>query len=237
MKSKIFALLSAMLLLTSCSGGIDADTFFSINFYENEVIPATTYLERGEIAAVEFTAAEEFSGIEVLAAKVSEDDTLTVTLYEFETDYATTLKNGKKVESATFRDYESRDTLLLSFKTVSAGKYLLTFSTKSSAGICVAAYPSEQAKNNAVFYLNGTEYTDGAFYAAVIFNGNRLNMNYFEASSATPEPVPEVPSEVPEDPAETPENDAENVETDPEIPTESDENPIDLPGYVPETGN
>lgn len=237
MKSKFFAIISALLLLTSCSGGIDADRFFSMNFYETEVIPATTYLDRGEVAAIEFTAAEEFSGIEVLAAKVSDDDTLTVTLYEFKTDYATTLKDGKKIESATFRDYESRDMLLLSFKTVNAGKYLLTFSTKSSAGICIAAYPSEQAKGTVTFYLNGTEYTDGAFYAAVLFNGNRLDMNYFTKDPAPIDPTPEVPEVTPDEPAETPETDPENSAEPTEIPDETEENPMELPGYVPENGN
>ncbi len=233
MKLKILTLILTLLMLTSCSGGIDADKFFSLNFYETEVIPATTYLERGEVAAVEFSAADAFSGIEVLAAKVAEDDTLTVTLYEFNTDYETTIKKGKKVESATFRGYESRDTLLLSFKTVGAGKYLLTFSTKSNAGICVAAYPSEQAKDNVRFYLNGEVYTSGAYYAAVIFNGIRFDKNYFQSISVPTEPDPEVPEEEPTAPSE-----------EPEIPTEEPENGeninedlTDLPGYVPEAVN
>lgn len=236
MKSKFFILIAALLLLTSCSGSIGAERFFAMNFYEAEVIPATTYLQRGEIAAVEFYAAEPFSGIEVLAAKVAEDDTLTVTLYEFNTDYATTLKKGKKVESATFRDYESRDTLILSFKTADSGKYLLTFTTKNNAGICVATYPSEQAKNNVKFYLYGEEYTVGAFYSAVLFNGNRLDKNYFQNISTPVEPTHDVPTEN-DEPTETPEIDPENSEEPTEIPDDTEENPMDLPGYVPEYGN
>ena len=233
MKLKFFALIFALLMLTSCSEKIDADRFFSMNFYETEVIPSTTYLERGEIAAIEFYAADEFSGIEVLAAKVGEDDTLTVTLYEFDTDYETTVKNGKKVESATFRDYENRDTLLFSFKTVKNGKYLLTFSTKNNAGICVAAYPSEQAKDHVNFYLNGESYTAGAYYAAILFNGNRLDKNYFQ-NTAPVEPIPDkqpdTPEETPDNPSETPENEQENGEN-------INENLTDLPGYVPEAVN
>ena len=99
MKTKLFALISLLLLLTSCSSGVTSDRFFTLDFYETEVIPSTTYIERGEIAAVEFYAAVEFSGIEVLAAKVAEDDTLTVTVYKFDTDYKTTLQKGKKVET------------------------------------------------------------------------------------------------------------------------------------------
>lgn len=210
MKTKLFALISLLLLLTSCSSGVTSDRFFTLDFYETEVIPSTTYIERGEIAAVEFYAAVEFSGIEVLAAKVAEDDTLTVTVYKFDTDYKTTLQKGKKVESATFRGYESRDSLMMSFKTAPKGKYLLTFSTKSNAGIGLAAYPSESAKGEVKFYLNGTEYTDGAFYAGVIFNGDRLNKNYFKNEAPTPpvtpsEPIPEVPvaPETPTNPEET----------------------------------
>ncbi len=237
MRSKIFLIIATVLLLTSCSGSIDSERFFAMNFYETEVIPATTYLQRGEVAAIEFYAADPFSGIEVLAAKVSDDDTLTVTLYEFDTDYQTTLKNGKKVESATFRDYESRDTLLLSFKTADSGKYLLTFSTKNNAGICVAAYPSEQAKDNVKFYLYGEEYTVGAFYSAVLFNGNRLDKNYFQNTSTPAEPIPEEPETDPDEPTETPENDPESSEEPIEIPDENADNPMDLPGYVPESGN
>ena len=223
MKSKIFAVIFMLVMLTSCSESIDANRFFTISFYETEVIPATTYLKRGEIAAVEFNAGAEFSGIEILAAKVDDDDTLTASLYEFKTDYETTLKEGKKIESATFRDYESRDTLMMSFKTEKAGKYLLTFSTKTNAGICVAAYPSEQAKNDVKFYLYDLEYTEGAYYAGIIFNGNRLNMDYFPADTAVVEPTPEVPEETPTEP--------ENPE---EIQDENTENPTESPEEIPE---
>ena len=158
-----------------------------------------------------------------MAAKVADDDTLTVTLYEFNTDYATTLKSGKKVESATFRDYESRDTLLLSFRSVNAGKYLLTFSTKNSAGICVAAYPSAEADGNVKFYLNGEDYTSGAYYSAVIFNGIRLDKDYFKQEVVPVEPTPEEP-----------ENEPENSEEPTEIP---EEDPTELPEDEPETVN
>ena len=216
MKLKLFTLILTALLLSSCSSGVTADRFFTLDFYETEVIPSTTYLAVGEVAAVEFYAAEDFSGIEILAAKVSEEDTLTVTVYHFNTDYETTLKSGKVIEKATFRGYDNRDTLMMSFKTAPKGKYLLTFSTKSSAGICLAAYPSEYAKGEVEFYLNGSEYKDGAFYAGVIFNGDRLNKNYFKND------IPEPPESTPEDPIA------------PETPVD----PEDLPaeGDVPETG-
>ena len=195
MKLKFLTIILALFTLTSCSQGISAERFFAMEFYEKEVIPSTVYLERGETAAVEFYAAAEFSGIEVLAAKVSADDTLTVTLYKFNADYKTTIKDGKVIEKATFRNYESRDTLLLSFKTAPEGKYLLTFSTKNNAGICLATYPSEQAKGNVNFYLNDAAYSDGAFYASVIFNGDRLIMDYFKSTSSPITPAPENPEE------------------------------------------
>jgi len=206
MKLKIFAVLLTVFLLTSCASGVTANRFFTFDFYEKEIIPSTTYIAYGETAAVEFYAAEDFSGIEVLAAKVSDDDTLTVTVYEFNTDYETTLKNGKKVESATFRDYDSRDTLIMSFKTAAKGRYLLTFTTKSNAGIGVASYPSQYADGEVKFYLNGAEYSDGAFYAGVIFNGDRLDKNYFKEEAVQPSVEPEIPEEpIPEIPVE-PEN-------------------------------
>ncbi len=201
MKRKLFALILTILLLSSCSSGVTADRFFTLDFYETEVIPSTTYLAVGEVAAVEFYAAEDFSGIEVLAAKVSDEDTLTVTVYQFNTDYETTVKSGKVIEKATFRGYENRDSLMMSFKTAPKGKYLLTFTTKSSAGICLAAYPSELAEGEVKFYLNGSEYTDGAFYAGVIFNGDRLNKNYFKNDTPIPPVTPSEPtSEEPIDP-------------------------------------
>ena len=207
MKPKFFAIITAILLLSSCSSGVTSNRFFTLNFYESEIIPSTTYIERGEVAAIEFYATDPFSGIEVLAAKVSDEDRLTVTIYELNTDYETTLKNGKKIESATFKDYESRDSLIMSFKTVPKGKYLLTFSTKSSAGICVASYAADMANGEVKFYLNGFEYTDGAFYAGIIFNGDRLNKNYFKNETSipqTPSPEPAVtPTETPLDPENT----------------------------------
>ena len=98
MKLKFLTIILALFTLTSCSQGISSERFFAMEFYEKEVIPSTVYLERGETAAVEFYAAAEFSGIEVLAAKVSDDDTLTVTLYKFNADYETTIKDGKVIE-------------------------------------------------------------------------------------------------------------------------------------------
>lgn len=221
MKAKFFAVLLAMILLSSCTSGVTANRFFTLDFYETEVIPSTTYLSYGEVAAVEFYAAEAFSGIELLAAKVSDRDTLTVTVYEFNTDYETTIKNGKKIESATFREYSNRDTLLMSFKSAPKGKYLLTISTKSDAGICLAAYPSELAKGEVRFYLNGVEYTDGAFYAGVVFNGDRLDKNYFKDDT----PIPVAPSETPnEESPEAPEN-GENPEN-ADIPENEDNTDI-----------
>lgn len=225
MKPKIMAFLLMLFLLTSCSSGVTANRFFTLGFYEEEVIPSTTYLEYGEVAAVEFYAAYDFSGIEILAAKVSDDDTLTVAVYEFDTDYETTLKNGKKIKSATFRNYSNRDTLLMSFKTVTKGRYLLTFSTKSNAGICLAAYPSELAKDEVCFYLNGVEFTDGAFYAGVVFNGDRLDKNYFkEEIVVTPETPAEPTDTEPEAPveSETPVTDPENGEVTTELPDETE---------------
>lgn len=219
MKFRLLATILLFLTLTACSEGITSDKFFQINFYEEEIIPSTTYISQGENAAIEFYAAAPFSGIEVLAAKVDTSDALTVTLYEFDTDYETTIKKGTKVEKATFRNYESHDSLLLSFKTMPKGKYLLTFTTKNNAGICVAADPSMQAKDSVTFYLNGEKYSNGAYYASVIFNGNRLNMDYFketvektdppisnEEISSTEEPNNEssnAPEEVPEQEFET----------------------------------
>ena len=220
MKFKYLITLLILLTLTACSEGITSDNFFALEFYEEEVIPSTTYISKGENAAIEFYAAAQFSGVEILAAKVNDEDELIVTLYEFDIDYETTIKKGTKIEKATFKNYESRDKLLLSFKTLPSGKYLLTFATKNNAGICIASYPSEQAKDSVNFYLNGENYSDGAYYASVIFNGNRLNMDYFKETK-TDIDEPETPTEA-EDPSETPDPE-ENVEQEPEISEENTE--------------
>lgn len=217
MKFRLLATILLFLTLTACSEGITSDKFFQINFYEEEIIPSTTYISQGENAAIEFYAAAPFSGIEVLAAKVDTSDALTVTLYEFDTDYETTIKKGTKVEKATFRNYESHDSLLLSFKTVPKGKYLLTFTTKNNAGICVAADPSMQAKDSVTFYLNGEKYTDGAYYASVIFNGNRLNMDYFK-ETVKEESEPPVSNE--ETPGTEETNSENNSDTQEEAPNQ-----------------
>lgn len=171
MKTKLLAVIICFFCLTACSSGINSDKFFSVKFYEEELIPSTTYFSQNESAAVEFEAAGDFSGIEIVVAKASDSDTLTVALYEYDTDYETTVKSGKKIEHATFRNYNNRDSLLLSFGTVPEGKYLITLSTKSSAGICIGTFETEPTAGNVVFYLNGEIYRDGAFYISVIFNG------------------------------------------------------------------
>lgn len=180
------ALLLICLLTVSCSGYKAAESFFTLAMYTEDVIPSSLYLQSGETAAVVFYAAAPFSGIAVRAAKVSDSDVLRVSLYKFQNSVEETLKSGNAVEKAVFSGYENKDSLLFSFKTKDAGKYIAVFSTEGNAGICLASSLSEEAAGCVDFFVNGSEYKNEAFYVSVVFDGERDTRNYFISEASVP---------------------------------------------------
>ena len=149
----------------------------SVKIYEEDQIPSKLTVKKDRTVAVYFNALVPFSGMDVICSG-PEKNRLEITLYSFDTDYATTVA-GKKLSDVKFTDFEDGASLAVSFGTMPEGQYLAVFSSDRTAEIYCSYYQSETADNSVVVYDNGDLLLNCVPYMSVIFDRTAENGSYF----------------------------------------------------------
>jgi hypothetical protein len=149
----------------------------SVKIYEPDQIPSIVAVNKERTLAVYFNALQPFSGMDVIC-RSGDQSRLEISLYEFDTDYLTTL-SGKKISDVVFSDYGDGSSLAVSFGTLGAGEYLAVFSSDRTAEINCSYYQSQTADNSVVVYDNGELLLNCVPYMSVIFDKTSENGYYF----------------------------------------------------------
>lgn len=151
--------------------------YVNVNIYEQELVPVFTTVNRENTYAVYFNALTSFSGIDTVFA-ASENSSLTISIYSFVTDYATSVA-GEKLVSVDFSDYADATRLAFGFGSLPAGEYLVVFSSSSNAVMYCGYYQSAEAGNSVVVYENDRLLLNCVPYMSVIFDKSSENDAYF----------------------------------------------------------
>ena len=148
-----------------------------VRIYEQEQVPFREAVNSKRTLAVYFNALQPFSGIDI-ECSASEKNTLKITLYAFDTDYAASV-SGEKLAEVLFSDYAGGARLAVSFGTQPEGEYLAVFSSEKKAEINCAYYQSATADNSVVVYENGGLLLNCVPYMSVIFDKKAEDGRYF----------------------------------------------------------
>jgi hypothetical protein len=149
----------------------------SVKIYEQELVATPKAVDRDNVIGVYFKALESFSGIDITCS-ASENSSIDIYLYNFVTDYSTTLL-GEVIESASFNDYSDGAKLAVGYGTLPAGEYLVVFSSKTNALMSCGDYQSKEADNSVVVYENGNLLLNCVPYMSVIFDAESEDGTYF----------------------------------------------------------
>lgn len=152
-------------------------TYENVRIYEQELVAMSETINSDRTIAVYFNALQPFSGVDIVCT-ASENCSLNVAVYNFDTDYRTTV-SGKKINSASYSNYKNTSKLALGLGTLPAGEYLVVLSSKTNAVISCAYYQSETAGNSVVVYENEGLLLNCVPYMSVIFDAPSPDGSYF----------------------------------------------------------
>ena len=148
-----------------------------VRIYEQELIASPMTVDKDSVYAVYFNALLPFSGIEI-ACSASEDSSLDISVYNFVTDYLTSL-SGEVIDSVSFSDYADGVKLAVGLGTLPAGEYLVVFTSDTNSVISCGDYQSAEADNSVVIYENGNLLLNSVPYMSVIFDEESPDGKYF----------------------------------------------------------
>ena len=149
----------------------------SVRIYEQELVASSKAVDNDTVIGIYFKALLPFSGIDITCSS-SEDSSVDIEIYNFVTDYATTLL-GETVETASFSDYADGARLAVGHGTLPAGEYLVVFTSKTNSLLSCGDYQSKEADNSVVVYENGNLLLNCVPYMSVIFDAEAEDGAYF----------------------------------------------------------
>jgi len=155
----------------------DDRAYESVRIYEPEIVATPVTVNSERTMAVYFKALVPFSGIEIVCS-ASDNGSLDVAVYNFVTDYATTVSE-KSIKTVSFKNYKNTSKLAVGLGTLPAGEYLVVLSSKTNAAVSCAYYQSETAGNSVVVYENEGLLLNCVPYMSVIFDAVSPEGAYF----------------------------------------------------------
>lgn len=146
--------LSIVLLFSACSS--PSPGLSPINLALRN--PASDTAILGDTVAIACAVNAPLSGIEIAFEITEPNASITVSVYQAEKDYKTSLAN-KPVRKETIDHLSEK--VLWQFRTLAAGNYLIVFSDAKNAAPIKSVVPADSANGKTVHYRNGEVMTDG----------------------------------------------------------------------------
>lgn len=126
----------------------------------------------GAELAVAFSVNAPLNGLEFRLHVTEGDSEITVEIYEANTDLTTTLSE-KPLRKETLTDLS--DKMMLQFRTLNEGDYVLLFRDAKNATLLKAVLPSEQANRKILGFRNGEPMNDGTLAVTLLLIKTETN--------------------------------------------------------------
>jgi hypothetical protein len=149
-----------------------------IDTYTESSSPVGYSIADKNTVGILFSTKRPFDGIEIYCSTGgNEKQTVSLSLYKFNTDPATTVKSGKPLITQTYENISDNSWLMLKFKDKPAGSYLLVAhnGTKNINLLSDSAAPAFE--NKIIGFYNNIKIETGAIRFRVLFNEKNNNEN------------------------------------------------------------
>lgn len=142
-----------------------------IDTYKESTSPVNYSIQDKNTAAIQFNVKKPFSGVEIFCTTVGNDkQNISISLYEFDTDYLTTVEVRKPLITQDFKNISDNSWLMLKFKNKPIGSYLIVIHSGTKYSDLISEASSPILEQKIVNYYNGIKIETGAFRFRILFN-------------------------------------------------------------------